>query len=109
MPASANQDISANPAVEELNDIVAQAESLLRTLGEEGGDAADAVRQRVTQTLHDAKARLAATAVEAEHVAQNLADRADGYVRKNPWQAVAIAGLLGAVAAFLITKASRRD
>jgi ElaB/YqjD/DUF883 family membrane-anchored ribosome-binding protein len=98
-----------DPAIEELNRIVDQAETLLRSLGEQSGDAAAAVRERVTQTLHQAQARLAATATEAEQVAENLADRADGYVRNNPWQAVAIAALLGGVVALLVSKTSRRS
>jgi ElaB/YqjD/DUF883 family membrane-anchored ribosome-binding protein len=98
-----------DPAIEELNRIVDQAETLLRSLGEQSGEAAAAVRERVTQTLHQAQARLAATATEAEQVAENLADRADGYVRSNPWQAVAIAALLGGVVALLVSKTSRRS
>lgn len=98
-----------DPAIEELNRIVDQAETLLRSLGEQSDDAAAAVRERVTQTLHQAQARLAATATEAEQVAENLADRADGYVRNNPWQAVAIAALLGGVVALLVSKTSRRS
>jgi ElaB/YqjD/DUF883 family membrane-anchored ribosome-binding protein len=98
-----------DPAIEELNRIVDQAETLLRSLGEKGGDAAEAVRERVTQTLHQAQARLAATATEAEQVAENLADRADGYVRSNPWQAVALAALLGGVVVLLVSKTSRRS
>jgi ElaB/YqjD/DUF883 family membrane-anchored ribosome-binding protein len=110
MHAPANQEFkAADPAIEELNRIVEQAETLLRSLGEGGGEAADAVRQRVTQTLNDAKARLAATAEEATQVAQGLADRADAYVRKHPWQAVALAALLGGVATYLIAKSVRRE
>ena len=75
-----------DPAIEELNRIVDQAESLLRSLGEQGDEAADAVRGRVTQTLN----------------------RADEYVRKNPWQAVALAALLGGVVTLLVTKSTRR-
>ena len=97
-----------DPAIEELNHIVDQAESLLRSLGEQGGEAAEAVRGRVTQTLNQAKARLADVAVDAEQVAESLADRADEYVRKNPWQAVALAALLGGVTALLVTKSTRR-
>ena len=41
--------------VVELNRVVAQAEELLRTLGEEGGAAAEAVRQRVVRTVSQAK------------------------------------------------------
>ena len=97
-----------DPAIEELNRIVDQAESLLRSLGEQGGEAADAVRGRVTQTLNQAKARLADVAGDAEQVAESLADRADDYVRTNPWQAVAVAALLGGVVTLLVTKSTRR-
>jgi ElaB/YqjD/DUF883 family membrane-anchored ribosome-binding protein len=99
---------AADRTVEELNRIVAQAESLLRTLGQEGGQAAEAVRDRVNETLQQAKAKLAATTAEAEVVVESLADRADSYVRSNPWQSVAIAALLGGVVTYLVTKASRR-
>ena len=97
-----------DPAIEELNRIVDQAESLLRSLGEQSGEAADAVRGRVTQTLNQAKARLADAAGSAEEVAESLADRADDYVRANPWQAVALAAVLGGVVALLVTKSTRR-
>jgi ElaB/YqjD/DUF883 family membrane-anchored ribosome-binding protein len=97
----------AESTVEDLNRIVAQAESLLRTLGQEGGEAAEAVRDRVTETLAQARARLAATAVEAEAVVESLAERTDNYVRSNPWQSVAIAALLGGVVTYLITRTSR--
>ena len=50
--------ITVDPAIEELNRIVEQAESLLRSLGAEGGEAAEAVRERVSQTLNQAKSKL---------------------------------------------------
>jgi len=111
MHAPANQPEfkgAVDPAIEELNRVVDQAEALLRSLGEETGEAADAVRQRVSQTLHQAKARLAATASDAEKAAATLADRADDFVRANPWQAVAIAALLGSVFTLLVSKSLRR-
>ena len=98
-----------DPAIEELNRIVEQAESLLNSLGAEGGEAAEAVRERVSQTLHQAKSKLAATASNAEEVVESLADRADGYVRNNPWQAVAIAALLGGVLTLLVSKSVNRQ
>jgi ElaB/YqjD/DUF883 family membrane-anchored ribosome-binding protein len=112
MQSPANQPefkAAVDPAVEELNRIVDQAEALLRSLGEEGGNAAEAVRERVTQTLHQAKAKLASTASDAEAVASSLADRADGFVRANPWQSLAIAALLGSVVTLLISKSIRRS
>jgi ElaB/YqjD/DUF883 family membrane-anchored ribosome-binding protein len=112
MHAPANQPDfkgTVDPAIEELNRIVEQAEALLRSLGNETSDTAEAVRERVTQTLQQAQARLATTASEAEKVAVSLADRADDYVRRNPWQAVAIAALLGGVVSLLLAKTVRRD
>ena len=110
MPATQPElETTVDPAIDELNRIVDQAESLLRSLGEQGGVAAEAVRDRVTQTLHQAKAKLAATASDAEQVAESLADRTDDYVRSNPWQAVAIAALLGGVVALLVSKTVSRQ
>ncbi len=112
MHVPANQpefSAAVEPAVEELNRIVDQAETLLRSLGAEGGEAAEAVRQRVTQTLNQAKAKLAATATDAEAVATSLAYRADGFVRANPWQSIAIAALLGSVVTLLISKSLNKS
>jgi ElaB/YqjD/DUF883 family membrane-anchored ribosome-binding protein len=92
---------------EELNRIVEQAEALLLKIGEQTGEAADAVRDRVSHTLEQARARLADTAAEAGQATQSMADRADRYVRGNPWQAVAIAALLGSVLTLLVTRFSR--
>ena len=111
MQVPANQPefkAAVDPAVDELNRIVDQAEALLRSLGEQTGDAAEGVRERVNETLAQARARLAATSSEAEKVVNTLADRADDYVRRNPWQAVALAALLGGVVTFLLSKSLRR-
>jgi ElaB/YqjD/DUF883 family membrane-anchored ribosome-binding protein len=112
MPLSANKPelrYIVNPAVEELNRIVEQAESLLSSLGAEGGEAAEAVRARVSQTLSQARSKLAATAESAEEVAESLAERADSYVRSNPWQAIAMAALLGSVLTLLVSKSANRE
>jgi ElaB/YqjD/DUF883 family membrane-anchored ribosome-binding protein len=102
------QSPANEPEFEELDRIVTQAENLLKQLGDQSGGAADAVRERVTQTLNQAKARIAATATEAEEVVGGIAERADQYVRANPWQSVAIAALLGGALTLLITRLSRK-
>lgn len=101
-------EAAVDPAVDDLNRIVVQAEELLRSLGEGGGEAAEAVRSRVTETLEQARARLAATASDAEKVAESIADRADKYVHENPWQSIAIAALLGSVLTLIVTKTTQR-
>jgi len=105
--APAKQPAAPDPGIAELNNIVDQAEALLRSLSEHSGDAAAEVRERVTETLNQAKARLAVTASQAEEAAVSLVDRADDYVRRNPWQAVTIAALLGGVVAYLFARNAR--
>lgn len=111
MQAPANQPEfqAVDPVVEDLNRIVEEAESLLKSLGEEAGVATEAARERVTHTLSQARARLAATADEAEQAAVSLVDRADEFVRANPWRAVVIAAALGGVTAYLLSRATRHS
>lgn len=101
---AATLEPAVDPTVDDLNRIVTQAEELLRSLGEGGDEAAEAVRARVTETLHQARSRLAASVQAAGKVAESLADRADAYVHSHPWQSVAIAALLGSVLTLIVTK-----
>lgn len=106
--APAKEAVVPDPGITELNQIVDQAEALLRSLSEHSGDAAAEVRERVTETLNQAKARLAVTASQAEEAAVTLVERADDYVRRNPWQAVTLAALLGGVVAYLFARNVRK-
>ena len=49
----------------QLGKTVSQAEDLLRALGDESGEAIDAMRTRVSATLKDARTRLAGSADKA--------------------------------------------
>ena len=91
----------------QLGKTVAQAEDLLRALGDESGEAIDAMRIRVSSTLRDAKTRLAGRAEQAKTVANNTMTQADRYVHENPWRAVAIGAGIGVVVAMLLS--SRRN
>ncbi len=71
---------NSDSTVVELNRVVSQAEELLKTLGEEGGAAAEAVRQRVLRTVGQARARLAETGHRVKGAA-NTAARATDRVR----------------------------
>jgi ElaB/YqjD/DUF883 family membrane-anchored ribosome-binding protein len=106
--SSAQPPPALDPAAEDLHRIVAQAEALLDQIGDESGEAAEAVRERVSQTLEQARSRLAATAQEAERAVGGLAARADRYVREHPWESIALAALLGGALTWLIVRAVRR-
>ena len=91
----------------QLSRTVAQAEDLLRALGDESGQAIDAMRERVTTTLRDARQRLAGGATQARNVAENTMTRADAYVHANPWRAGAIGAGIGALLAIMMSSSRR--
>ena len=95
--------------VVELNRVITQAEELLKTLGEEGGAAAEAVRQRVMRTVNQARVRLAETARRVRGAANEAARATDTYVHDNPWRSIAYGAAIGAAVAVLATALLRRD
>jgi ElaB/YqjD/DUF883 family membrane-anchored ribosome-binding protein len=100
---------NAESTVIELNRIVAQAEELLKTLGEEGGAAVEAVRQRVLRTVGQAKVKLADAGTRVRSAANNAAQNTDVYVHNNPWRSIAYGAAAGAAIALIVTALVRRD
>ena len=95
--------------VGELNRVITQAEELLKTLGEEGGAAAEAVRQRVIRTVNQAKVRLSDAGTRVRGAATDAAHATDTYVHDNPWKSIAVGAAAGALVALLATALLRRD
>lgn len=89
----------------QLSRTVSQAEDLLRALGNESGEAIDAMRARVSATLRDARSRLSGRATQARNLASNTMSQADSYVRENPWRAVAIGAGIGMLLALMFSSA----
>jgi ElaB/YqjD/DUF883 family membrane-anchored ribosome-binding protein len=93
--------------MDQLSRTVSQAEDLLRALGNESGEAIDAMRARVSSTLRDAKARLSSSAGQARNLANSTISQADAYVHANPWRAVAIGAGIGVLLAMMMTSRRR--
>lgn len=100
---------TADSTVAELSRIISQAEELLKTLGEEGGAAAEAVRQRVVRTVHQARARMADAGARAKGAATDAARVTDRYVHDNPWKSIAYGAAAGAAVALLASMLVSRD
>ncbi len=94
--------VSKDKLVQDFKLVVADAEDLLRATATQAGVKVDAARERVKDSLHAAKVKLA----EAEDVLLRqgkLAARAtDEYVQENPWRAVGIAAGVGLIIGLLI-------
>ncbi|MEO7726085.1 MAG: YqjD family protein [Burkholderiales bacterium] len=82
--------------------VVADAEELLRATASQAGEKVAAARERIQDSLHTAKVKLA----EAEDVIVQRSKQAarvtDDYVHENPWQAVGAAAGVGLVVGLLI-------
>jgi ElaB/YqjD/DUF883 family membrane-anchored ribosome-binding protein len=100
---------NSDSTVIELNRIVTQAEELLKTLGEEGGAAVDAVRQRVLRTVNQAKGRLTDASLRVRGAASDAAKATDSYVQANPWKSIAYGAAAGAAVALIAAVILKRE
>jgi ElaB/YqjD/DUF883 family membrane-anchored ribosome-binding protein len=85
----------------ELREVLASTEALLVALGEEGGEAVQELRARLTDTIADVKKQLGpsilSSARETLYRARDTASSIDDFVQERPWTSVAIgvgAGLI---------------
>jgi len=99
----------ANPAnreklVEDMRNVISDAEDLLRATANQAGEKIAVARERIQDSLHQAKVKLAeAEALVTEH-ARQAARYTDEYVHDNPWRAIGIAAGIGLLLGLLISR-----
>jgi ElaB/YqjD/DUF883 family membrane-anchored ribosome-binding protein len=83
----------------ELREVLASTEALLAALGDEGGEAVDELRVRLTATIADVKDELGSSLMESArdtiYRARDTASAINGFVQESPWRALAIGIGLG--------------
>ncbi|HSJ97054.1 MAG TPA: DUF883 family protein [Myxococcota bacterium] len=93
-----------NPVGRDVQNVVSEAQELLKTVKDEGSSRVDDVRSKVTQQYDHAREKIG----EINHTLQDGAKVAmtttDEYVRSNPWRAMGIAAAVGAIIGFLATR-----
>jgi ElaB/YqjD/DUF883 family membrane-anchored ribosome-binding protein len=98
------QPSSQNPISRDFQNVVDDAHELLKTVEQEGTGKINQVRTKVQDSLETAKARLGEVGTQVQESAKQYATTTDEYVRANPWQAVGVGALAGAVIGFLIAR-----
>jgi ElaB/YqjD/DUF883 family membrane-anchored ribosome-binding protein len=83
--------------VDELRNVVVQAEALLQALSADKDEALRELRERVSTSIDVAKARLADLETQAGAMAQRASIAAEAYTRENPWTVVGGATALGLI------------
>lgn len=96
---------TANSLARDTQNVVSEAQELLKTVKEDGMNKIDQVRSTVNTQLEGAREKLGEIQSTVQEGAKVAYSTTDNYVRTNPWTAVAVAAAAGAVIGFL---ASRR-
>jgi len=94
--------VTKDKLVQDLRIVISDAEDLLRATASQAGEKAAAAREKIQDSLHRAKVKLA----QAEDImidnARQAARATDEYVHDNPWRAVGIAAGVGLLIGLLI-------
>jgi ElaB/YqjD/DUF883 family membrane-anchored ribosome-binding protein len=96
--------VSKEKLAQDLKIVIADAEELLRATASQAGEKVSAAREKIQDSLRQAKAKLA-------HVEDLLLDKGkqaarvtDEYVHDHPWRAVGIAAGVGLIIGMLISR-----
>lgn len=95
---------SQTPIARDFKNVVDDAHELLKTVQTEGEAKIGEARTRVQDSLNTAYVKLADVGTQVTTRAKAAATTTDEYVRANPWQAVGVGALAGAVLGFLIAR-----
>jgi len=94
--------VSKEKLMQDLKIVIGDAEELLRATAAQAGEKATAAREKIQDSLHRAKIKLA----EAEDLmidkTKQAARATDEYVHEHPWRAVGAAAGIGLIVGLLI-------
>ncbi len=88
----------------DLRQVIADTEELLRMSADEVGDSAAEVRGRIQSRLKEARAQLAELQEMAFTKAKAAGHATDEFVHDNPWKSIGLAAAVGLVVGLLIAR-----
>jgi len=88
----------------DVQNVVTEAQELLKTVKEEGASQIDQMKTKVSAQLDTAKQKFGEIQQTVQDGAQMAVTSTDAYVRSNPWRAVGIAAAAGALIGFLAAR-----
>jgi ElaB/YqjD/DUF883 family membrane-anchored ribosome-binding protein len=93
-----------NPLARDVQNVVSEAQELLKTVKDEGASRVDEVKSRVSGQYEHARARIGEINTTVQEGAKVAMTTTDEYVRSNPWRAVGIAAAAGAIIGLLLSR-----
>ena len=94
----------SNPIARDIQNVVTDAQELLKTVQSEGQTRLTEVKGQVQAKLDNAKQMLGQLGTQVQDGAKQAMDTTDTYVRDNPWRAVGISAAVGALVGILIAR-----
>ncbi len=95
---------NSNSLARDTQNVVSEAQELLKTVKEEGANKLEQVKSTVGAQLDVAKEKFGELQTTVQEGAKVAYTTTDDYVRANPWRAVGIAAVAGALVGFLATR-----
>ena len=93
-------------ANKELREVLASTEALLAAVGDQGGEAVEELRERLTTTIADVRKQMGPSVLSsARDTIARVRDTAsdlDDFVQDRPWSALAIGAGVGLLIGFLM-------
>jgi ElaB/YqjD/DUF883 family membrane-anchored ribosome-binding protein len=88
----------------DLNNVMSQVDSLLTTLGEEGNNSLQSLRERAYTAASSAKDKLTAINDTVTESTKQAVKVTDDYVHENPWRSIGIGAAAGLLIGFLAAR-----
>lgn len=88
----------------EFNDVLDDAQSLLRHAGGEASKGYAEARERLESSVKSARARIGAIEQAVLDSARQAGRNADGYVHSHPWESIAVGAGIGLVLGILLSR-----
>lgn len=94
--------VSKEKLMQDLKIVIGDAEELLRATASQAGEKAVAAREKIQDSLHRAKVKLAEAEALMIDKTKQAARATDEYVHEHPWKAVGVAAGIGLIVGLLI-------
>ena len=101
--------MNENPAqrdrlVQDMRTVISDAEDLLRATANQAGEKIAVARERIQDSLHQAKVKLAEAEAIVSERAKQAARYTDDYVHENPWRAIGVAAGIGLLLGIIMSR-----
>lgn len=101
--------LNDNPAArdkltQDFRTLVTDAEELWRVTANQAGEKITQARERIQDSLHEAKVKLAEAEAVVTERARQAARYTEEYVQENPWRAIGMAAGIGLVLGILLAR-----